>query len=113
MDTTVSIDYEDAEQVERLRKLLARSGAFTGLTVGNAVKFAEALREFATPTPPKPDEPQGLGAVVEDASGKRFVRTYGPASTADYDCWKQNELTHRVRYSDIHAVRVLSEGVPQ
>lgn len=64
-----------------------------------------ALRSLLAP--PKPDEPTGLGAVVEDSEGTRWVRVQdeyarpwfipGGISTATWD--------------DLTAVRVLSEGV--
>lgn len=64
--------------------------------------------------PPKPAEPTGLGAVVEDSHGKRWTR---------YDCqgdpqpwWCDGAgpdipVERRFSYDDIDAVRVLSEGV--
>ena len=54
--------------------------------------------------PPKPAEPTGLGAVVEDASGKRFVRYDGD--------WPWLDGTANLQWQHINAVRVLSEGVP-
>lgn len=57
--------------------------------------------------PPKPDEPTGLGAVVED-EGRRWVH-FGNA------CWIKtvpNANTHMKIWADFTpAVRVLSEGV--
>lgn len=73
----VVIDAEDDEAVERLRKALSDSGAFTGLTKGNVSNLQAALREFATPTPPKPDEPQGLGARVTDHGGLEWAARTG------------------------------------
>lgn len=67
----VVIDPEDAEAVERLLALFKAQDR--GPEVVHILQAA--LREFANPTPPKPDEPLGLGAVVEDASGDRYVRT--------------------------------------
>lgn len=109
----VVIDPEDREQVERLRASLERM-SFSPWACGAATCLTTALREFANPTPPKPDEPTGLGAVVEDAKGYRFVRGYedegthpwhiiDPAANHTFAWWK---------WSDIAAVRVLSEGVP-
>ena len=64
--------------------------------------------------PPKPAEPTGLGAVVEDAEGRRFIR-YG-ASLAPWIGCADNEGIDPDRpyryWSGIDAVRVLSEGVP-
>jgi len=105
----VVIDAEDREQVERLLTILhgGTSGADVWLC-NNADRLADALREFADPKPPKPEEPTGLGAVVEDADGRRWVRS------DDTDCvnpWHRNGSYEAHEYADIDAVRVLSEGV--
>ena len=60
--------------------------------------------------PPKPAEPTGLGAVVEDAEGVRWVRkgstTHGEDWTRQIgDAWTGNP------WNRIDVVRVLSEGV--
>jgi hypothetical protein len=113
MTPVVVIDPEDAEQVGRLAGILHdfdahladdphRESAWISLT-------RDALRVFANPTPPKPVEPTGLGAVVEDAEGLLWVRagTYHQGrgrdwhllGDTDYECW-----------ADVNAVRVLSDG---
>jgi hypothetical protein len=72
-----------------------------------ADRLQAALREFAEPTPPRPEEPTGLGAVVETAGG-RFVRSDVETSNP----WRgPNGVPHE--WDDItdSAVRVLSEGV--
>ena len=98
----VVIDPEDREQVERLYDLYASAPSDVGLR-GHEF-LAHALREFANPKPPKPDEPTGLGAVVEDAEGYQWVRAHG--------CWyRDNAWAGDADYADIAAVRVLSEGV--
>ena len=75
------------------------------------LRIADALRELPDPIlpNPKPDEPQGLGAVVEDADGVRWVRY----SIHDGYSWMRQtrEDPAYVQYDDIAAVRVLSEGV--
>lgn len=59
---------------------------------------------------PKPDEPQGLGAVVEDAGGNCWIRHGdGPAAWMLAGASPSNRDTYQ--YADIAAVRVLSEGV--
>lgn len=95
------IDPEDDEQVARLENILEAMGCRIGASV------PAALREFADPTPPKPDEPTGLGAVVEDTDGDRYVRHHG-------DCkpWLPAE-SFAVSWQDVPAVRVLSEGVQE
>jgi len=61
--------------------------------------------------PPKPEEPLGLGAVVEDAEGQVWVRF----KTAEIRPWRRNwpgdDVWSSEFFSDIDAVRVLSEGV--
>jgi len=106
----VVIDPEDREQVERLGKVVARLWHEHPYVL-DAVQAA--LREFANPTPPKPEEPTGLGAVVEDADGVRWVlnnpRGYGKWSreNAAADGLPRDYKTWRM----VTAVRVLSEGV--
>ena len=66
-----------------------------------------ALREFANPRDPKPpEEPLGLGAVVEDADGRRWVR-----ADDDDPEWRRADGDGRWRYwSQVNAVRILSDG---
>lgn len=113
----VVIDPMDASQVARLADLI-RDGrdysAGRGLSWGRAT--TEALREFANPTPPKPEEPIGLGAVVEDFEGVKHVRAGITHDGAMEDCWRQvsgSNIGYWSRWGHINAVRVLSEGVPQ
>lgn len=73
-----------------------------------------AFREFANPTPPKPDEPQGLGAVVEDANYTRWTRVEsGEAETRNPWYPAHDPALQPAEWDDIAAVRVLSEGVVQ
>lgn len=123
----VVIDPDDREQVERLAKALHSSEVGEGKAAPWENQFPswrsdrienaqQALREFANPTPPKPEEPTALGAVVEDAEGRRYVvnyvfddgsvRWYGPDWKRGDDCY------HHPNWRDLAAVRVLSEGVP-
>lgn len=119
----VVIDPEDYGQAQRLRDLIDAAESATMDDFGmdedgcrlwavNAVRIA--LREFANPTPPKPEEPTGLGAVVEDAEGRKWMR----AGTDPGDCWRRagircstDGIAGWTQYADIAAVRVLSEGV--
>lgn len=109
----VVIDPEDREQVERLARLWASHAGEFDTTPG---RMAAALREFANPTPPI-EEPTGLGAVVEDAEGRKFVRVADPV-----DGWMVGKQWQRIGgeisavrnfgWSDLrNVVRVLSEGV--
>lgn len=107
----VVIDPEDREAVERL--LVAYHDhhvAFADVTDMQA-----ALREYANPTPPRPDEPQGLGAVVEDEGGNRWMRHEpdpgrGNRNHAWYPAGYVSDGV-RVKWDRITAVRVLSPGV--
>lgn len=101
----VVIDPEDRERVVRIAAAVSRAGSWC-----EVADMQTALREIANPSPPKPDEPMGLGAVVEDCDGVRWVRVFCPdveggvgvrwATGAVRDCW-----------ANIDAVTVLSEGV--
>lgn len=98
----VVIDPEDAEQIKRLVTLFNQTGTPLGKVFNERLTIA--LREFANPTPPKPEEPTGLGAVVEDDKGRRWTNTH------EVLAWRPQDGRPR-RYTDISAVRVLSEGV--
>ena len=95
----VVIDAEDGEAVERHWRMAGQS----------LPSFRAALREYANPTPPKPDEPQGLGAVVEDEQGLRWSLLPPTVNGKRWACWDEPKLDRD--YADIAAVRVLSEGV--
>lgn len=100
----VVIDPEDSEQVERL------AGCLDSRIIDDADMLQAALREFAAPKPPKPKEPQGLGAVIEDARGELWVRD---KTTTTVHHWKRargEDGSRRYPYSHIDAVRILSPG---
>ncbi len=65
--------------------------------------------------PPKPPEPTGLGAVVEDVKGRRWVRTSlrkpGLWSYTESDAVTNTNSSGLSPYDRIDVVRVLSEGV--
>ena len=117
----VVIDPEDREQVERL--LLGYAGWKGSDKVDDNYVYdmQAALREFASPTPPRPEEPQGLGAVVEDEEGARWIKIDLHSNCNDWvdlgaHKWTPTNgerETIRHHYRDITAVRVLSEGVVQ
>lgn len=100
------IDPEDAEQVSRLAHLIWPPG---GPLTQN--RLSDALREFANPTPPKPDEPTGLGAVVEDAEGNRWVRDEAASVETTPRSWYRRGEGGCREWRHITAVRVLSPGV--
>ena len=106
-DTTVTINYEDREQVERLVEELCEGQWGHRWGDEQVDKMQAALREFADPTP-RIEEPTGLGAVVEDADGKTWClcrndNRGGWVRTDGKTFWKS--------FDQINAVRVLSEGV--
>jgi hypothetical protein len=109
----VVIDPEDAEQVNRLADAFcfARWSHIDGSEECDPLtrsSMRAALREFANPTPPKPDEPSGLGAVVEDADGHQWARAMDDAAP-----WCRRDGGARwAGWKYVDAVRVLSEGVP-
>lgn len=103
----VVIDPEDREQVERLAQAL-RDGD-RNLSTTSAPALQAALREFANPTPPKPDEPTGLGAVVRCKSGDLFTRT-DRGSEPGLVRWVDEDGTWH-EWDDLNVVEVLSEGV--
>lgn len=74
---------------------------------GNAL--SAALRSLVTP--PKPDEPMGLGAVVKDAEGALWTSVTNMGAS---DRWQPNRLRSdkaRREWDQIAAVKVLSPGV--
>ena len=100
------IDPEDKEAVERLSSLTEANGGPT-FFAGDVGKLQAALREFANPKPPRPEEPMGLGALVEAIYDNRFVHV-GDGG------WQRIEKSGRrsalCTYQEIDVVRVLSEG---
>lgn len=100
----VVIDPEDREQVGQLAGLLGENG----WRATQAHGLRDALRSLITP--PKPKEPTGLGAVVQEAPGAKWVRV----ARGEYG-WVRTDAMLSVRegrrFADIAAVRVLSEGV--
>lgn len=99
------IDPEDREQVERLGRAYVETwlGPREEASVETIDQMQAALRNLVTP--PKPDEPQGLGAVVEDADGSLMVRTQDDKNP--WTCYGGP----RWSWDDVDAVRILSEGV--
>lgn len=95
----VVIDSEDREQVERLRFEIADLVSYSQLR--------EALDTFADPKPPRPDEPTGLGAVIEDDRGWLWTK----ARTHDHGLnWREQWGGRWENWVDLDVARVLSEG---
>jgi hypothetical protein len=110
----VVIDPEDAEAVERLVSLMTTAEVMKGYSFADGVR--DALREFANPTPPKPDEPRGLGAVVRDSKGYLYSRGYPDQADDFVHVWHvvdraANKPRSWWKWDEIDAVEVLSEGV--
>lgn len=104
----VVIDPEDAEQVSRLCSLLGKHhGAHSAVDLDlDFVSSQAALREFADPKP-RIEEPRGLGAVVRDSSGLKWIRVTNTPGTFP---WLRDGYGVE-GWSNIDAVEVLSEGV--
>lgn len=103
----VVIDPEDREQVERLLHRYHSWKWTADIANASITDMQDALREFANPTPPKPDEPRGLYAVVEDDRAVEWVR----ANRSGVAPWKCLTNDRWFDYEDISVVHVLSEGV--
>lgn len=91
------IDPEDDEQTKALWHM-------AGQTLPT---FRAALREFADPKPPKPEEPLAFSAAVEDVDGVWWTRTGTGPRSGDW-C---NAHGDHLDYADLDVVRVLSKGV--
>jgi len=108
----VVIDPEDREQVERLEAILAGQHGWPVPHNEPRVGYMQAaLRSLVAD--PKPEEPTGLGAVVEDAEGRRWVRAWegaikGKVWTQGLDLGEDGTIFRA--YDGIAAVRVLAEG---
>lgn len=110
----VVIDPEDREQVERLVTLVRDQIRF-GVVEEYEDRLQAALRSLITP--PRPEEPTGLGAVVEDVNGRRWIHI-----DTHRDCnddWVPlgvktrtllGQAAPRHRFDGIQAARVLHEG---
>lgn len=80
----------------------------------------EVITSVAVIEPPKPAEPLGLGAVVEDSEGELWIKIDRHADCNDWarlgapehaDAEQATGRTVRWFYRDIDAVKVLSKGV--
>lgn len=110
MTREFTIDPEDRSQVERLTRSLVDVGAIasTRVVLRAVDEVQAALRRIVAP--PKPEQPTGLGAVVEDDRGDRWV-FIADATRAHVRCWRQASDEIWRDYADINAVRILSPGV--
>jgi hypothetical protein len=111
----VVIDAEDREQVERLVQAWERQTGESAFS--NTGRYLQAaLREFANPTPPRPEEPTGLGAVVEADFVTEDGKGFGPAHWAkagdgSWVCLTDGHARSGTAWPFLSNVRVLSGGV--
>jgi hypothetical protein len=108
------IKIEDREAVTRLAdRFSARYDGPSGGTASNhrIDCMQAALREFANPTPPKPPEPTGLGAVVRERHSEDGVDWVRVPLASNDERWFCGDTGEWREYADIDVVRVLSEGV--
>lgn len=105
----VVLDFDAAElsptvAVREIREVLARDSL-------GWPKIADQIEQQTRP--PKPPEPTGLGAVVEDAEGVRWVRHCIATCPEGDDCdaWAHESDDDSRAYDVIDVVTVLSEGV--
>lgn len=110
----VVIDPESEEDVDRLAAGYVRTFSTVDPPHPETIRICArqmraALREFADPKPPRPEEPTGLGAVVEDSHGDKWVWMANGSSGPHWT--RVGVPVTRAKYDAIDAVRVLSEGV--
>ena len=120
----VVIDPEDREQVGRLIDHYVAEGEALGYPTSNVRAdhrfdaMQVALREFAEPRPPKPDEPKDYLAVALTRDGKRYWRwSAGTAHTSVP--WRLLGAVHadtqdedgNFRWADLDVVEIVSDGV--
>ena len=107
--------FDDATLTIRLRNPRRAIGALRDAAENNGSLILGTIADQieAQTKPPKPAEPTGLGAVVEDAEGKRWTRVEPAANATSRNPWYPADCDEQPEeYADIDAVRVLSEGVP-
>lgn len=120
----VVIDPEDREQVQRLAQTMddefgKRGWANHSTPDPDVVNAAQAaLREFESPTLPRPDEPLGIGAVVRDEDGDLWQRDENDAHYPHYPWWRLTNRapggkTRRDKYRYIAVTAVEFEGVTE
>jgi hypothetical protein len=99
----VVIDPEDMVAVAELATVMMAHGC----RAEDALQTA--LREFADPSP-RIEEPRGLGAVVEDAFGSRWVRCENADLEPHWYSRNKQKPWDDIRHE---AVTILSPGIPQ
>ncbi len=106
----VVLDLDETDR-EVLPKWLRRNADLDGLARDVARQVEEQVTAQDRARYPKPEEPSGLGAVVKDRAGTRWVRrcTCHLDPARDWSPCGEDRLH---RYDEIDAVEVLSKGVP-
>lgn len=121
----VVVDPEDREQVERIyRGMWADTMDPDEMPQPGSTEYEEdiralanSLREFASPKPPKPEEPKRYLSVVRLADGRRYWRwSAGDVHTGHP--WRLLGAVHadteddgNFRWSDLDVVEVESDGI--
>lgn len=101
----VVLDPDDLDECEVLVKAIGRAHGGTFVE-----RVANALRLIIEPPPPKPDEPLGLGAVVEDFAGVLWVGHPEPGYGQNNRLWRST-AGNVCAYELVDAVAVLATGV--
>jgi len=93
-------------------KTLRESWRGSGSCAARTLEFIADQAEAQLPKP-KPEEPTGLFAVVEDRDGGRWVNWRDPNSSMEHtEPWVEHFGADRnLNYDDIDVVKVLSPGV--
>lgn len=119
----VVLDPEDREQVARLA---ASYAAVASARLGDeyivwenrspeardkiSADLTAALREFASPTPPKPDEPGKYGVIIAGDGREWFRYTTSEMRGRDWCRPGAEGSTEYARWDDLNVVRVVEEG---
>lgn len=113
------LDPDDADQMREFADTFYT--ALSGRTRRDSARDADDMRVAVVtmlpkPTPVKPAEPTGLGAVIEDADGRLWLRVDWPKPwclAAPNEREKFRDVIHgsHLPWDRVNAVRVLSEGV--
>jgi hypothetical protein len=72
--------------------------------------FGGLIAQIEAQTTPRPPEPEGLGAVVEDAEGNRWIRR-GPTHYIAAEGSSSGFYNNAQTWGELNVARVLSEGV--
>jgi hypothetical protein len=95
----VVLDPENDDDMQRLADALRSHDRLTWDGMAR-----DALRSLLTPPPPPIEEPTGLGAVVLDDKGRKWVRTQ-----AEFSAWTRGKGAD-VSWDRFKPVEILSHG---